>query len=199
MRSGLRAILIAIVAGALPFAACSTGPDRHEDGAGVVQFSPGATERYTMGPDVPGADWSYGMFVCTSDPDDPPILVEVAVTGLTGGGIFLGARFLPSPEAAGELIGTAHGFPPAGLDDAAMLEVEGQPLSRACGPGFTSQLVLGLRLSGDGDGGFTGEEVTYDHGGRRHILVLHNTFIFCGANTGGVEACVPRESASDGD
>jgi hypothetical protein len=168
------------------------GPDRHEDGAGPLQSSPGTTERIQMGPDRPGAEWSYGMFICTTTPDDPPVLLDVAVTGPVEGSAFLGARYLSDPLAAGDMMASARGFPPTSLDAGAMAGVARGSVVAECGRArLPAQLILGLRLTGDGDGGFSGEEIAYTQGGRRHVLLLHNVFMFCGPNTLGLDACIP--------
>jgi len=171
-----------LVAGVVLFTSgCLVKDSRHEDGSGSLESSPGNQERLVSGKDLPNAVWSYGIWVCTTDPDHPPRLADAAVTGQTSG-TFLGARFLTNarwPDGNGFMNG--KGFPPVGFDPERLRPVSGATVDARCGVGtWPYQVMFGLRLDGGGQGGWTGEEITYMQGDAARILVLHNVFIFCG-------------------
>lgn len=169
-----------VVAAALILAACggdSTG------GALEAVIDP-AGETSGFGDFTAGRDKSFGVFVCTRG--GPVEIVSVA-PALTEGDIeYLGATVYTSDEM---FVGAAHGYPPDGIDEAKLSDVEGGAIEADCSDsgGEKVQLLIGAERTGIGGGVLDGFVVIYGDA----ELEIPFTILMCGDEMEFCEALIP--------
>lgn len=139
-----------------------------------------------------GRDKSFGVFICTQDggveiDGVEPLHVEGDIE-------YLGTDVYTSEE---RFVGATHGFPPDGIDETKLSDVEGAVIDADCSDsgGEKVQLILGAERIGIEGGVLDGFVVTYDGG----ELEIPFTILLCGDAMEFCEALVPATTTTPRD
>lgn len=182
-RIGLLAVTVAMV-----LAACSG-----DSGGGSLEavIEPEG-ETSGFGNFSTGRDKSFGVFICTQDG-------SVEIDGVEplhaeGDVEYLGTDVYKSDD---RFVGATHGFPPDGIDETKLSDVEGAVIDADCSDsgGDKVQLILGAERIGSGGGVLDGFVVTYDGG----ELEIPFTILLCGDAMEFCEALVPATTTTPRD
>ena len=174
-----RTIVLALSA-ALALSAC--GGDA-AGGTLEAVIEPGG-ETVGFGNFTTGRDKSFGVFVCSRD---GAVEIEAVEPGITEGAIeYLGTTVYTSDE---RFVGAVHGYPPDGIDEAKLSDVEGAVVEADCSDsgGEKIQLIIGAERTGIGGGVLDDFVITYDGG----ELEIPFTILLCGDEMEFCEALIP--------
>jgi hypothetical protein len=134
-----------------------------------------------------GADKSFGIFICTRG---GAVTVEsIDVISIEGDIDLLGASIYTSSE---RFVGAVHGYPPAGIDETKLQDLEGAVVEADCeGPEGDDrvQLVVGAERAGRGGGQIDGLTVGTDAG----EVEINFAIVLCGDELEYCEALLGNE------
>lgn len=136
-----------------------------------------------------GPDKSFGVFVCTRDGS---VEIESVEPLHTEGEIeYLGTTVYTSE---GRFVGATHGYPPDGIDQTKLSDLEGAVVDADCSDsgGEKVQLIFGAERTGIRGGVLDGFLVTYDGG----ELEIPFTILLCGDAMEFCEALVPATTTT---
>lgn len=122
-----------------------------------------------------GSDKSFGLFACSNA--DQVTLESVEAVATEGEVAFLGAMVY---QATDGFIGAVDGFPPTGLADDSLSDLEGFVLDLSCelqDPETKTQVVLGVDRTGPTGGKVEGIKVTHSEG---ELEISDYQIILCG-------------------
>jgi hypothetical protein len=160
------------------------GPVRHADGGGPLASGNDPDTSTSVAVErTPGIDaWSFGMFLCMREPGQPAVLRSVVPHDSVGAIDQVGAVIHEFTWSSGESgTGSADGFPPAHATEVVPIgdyEVDipctTPPQDRA------AEVIVGLRPTDEGGGGWLGADVLYSVGRRDYVLEIRNDMVVCG-------------------
>lgn len=129
---------------------------------------------------------SFGLFVCTEGGD---IVVEsVEAMASTGSIEVIGGYFYAEPE---DFVGAVNGFPPVGVDEANLINVEGARVQNRCSSAEDgrSQVLVGARRIDGAGGRIEGIRIIHSSGILElpdyDIILCGDAMEFCGDLEGG--------------
>jgi hypothetical protein len=164
--------------------ACSTGPTRHLDGEGPVEWV-GSPDGFTVGIQTSASpnenEFSFGaMILCRAAGGENATINSVEPLATIGDGFdFLGAMVRDARAPYGGVISSA-GFPPEGANESAYREAVGATIEVQCQTASQGlELVIGFEKIGDSGGGWEGVDVHYSLGEREYVLEINNLMVLC--------------------
>ena len=181
----LKRTIVLAIAAALALSACGA-----DSGGGTLEAvidSGGETSGF--GNFTTGRDKSFGVFICT---EDGSVEIESVEPAHAEGDIeYLGTTVYTSDE---RFVGAAHGYPPDGIDQSKLSDVEGAEVEADCANsgGEKVQLLIGAERTGIGGGVLDGFVVTYDGG----ELEIPFTILLCGDEMEFCEALIPATTTT---
>lgn len=184
----LKRMTILSVTAALTLAACGG-----ESGGTLEAVIDPAGETSGFGDFTTARDKSFGVFICARDGS---VEVESVEPAHAEGSIeYLGTTVYTSDEM---FVGAAHGYPPDGIDESKLSEVEGAVIDADCSDsaGGKVQLLIGAERTGVGGGVLDGFVVTWGDG---ELLEIPFTILLCGDEMEFCEALVPATTTAPQD
>lgn len=154
----------------------------HSDGEGPLASTGDPTGGWTMAVAVTEQNQpvTFAVPLCIESAGGIAVIRRVSPTSTTGQAPeLLGASlrtFRPTDQNLPMV--SSPGFPPAVPDP--LVDAIGSSISARCSGTESTELLVGLRPVPGVGGGWMGEVVDYESGGRSYSLVLHYGLLFCG-------------------
>lgn len=134
-----------------------------------------------------GTDKTFGIFVCASA--DEVTLDSVEAINIEGEIELLGGLVY---EANDGYVGAVDGFPPTGLSEDTLTDIEGAVVSTTCedpDPVKRTQVLVGANKVGPGGGSIQGIRIIHDDG---FLEIADYTIILCGDDLEYCEEYAPQ-------
>jgi len=134
-----------------------------------------------------GTDKTFGIFVCVSEVE--VVLDSIEAISIEGEIELLGGLVDTADDG---FVGAVHGFPPTGLREDTLTDIDGGVVSTICGesdPALRTQVLVGANRVGSGGGMIEGIRIVHHDG---FLEIADYTIILCGDDFEYCEEVAPQ-------